>query len=133
MTNSCFCFASASFPEPITDLYSSGSTRNLHKSSAVPAEVKLKCNSLPVGAVPPTSGSFRLSRSRSNAGKTQDDVDLRSEDKEERLSLFERLFPRRSAKKKRKEEERLSGKMEVDGDTTRVSITEKVSCYILSN
>lgn len=83
---------------------------------------------MPVGAVPPTSGSFRLSRSRSNAGKTQDDVDLRSEDKEERMSLFERLFPRRSAKKKRKEEERLSGKMEVDGDTTRVSITEKVSC-----
>lgn len=97
-------------------------------------DVKLKCNSLPAGALPPTSGSFRLSRSKSNAGKSQDDASLRGGEREEKLSLFERLFPRRSGKKKKKDEmrdrdekivkEEKMAKMEVDGDT-RTSVNEE--------
>lgn len=92
---------------------------------------------MPAGVTPPTSESFRLSRSKSNAGKSQDDASLHGEEREEKLSLFERLFPRRSAKKKKKDEikdrdekifkEEKMAKMEVDGDTqTRVSEEKKV-------
>ncbi|XP_066154495.1 muscle M-line assembly protein unc-89-like isoform X2 [Euwallacea fornicatus] len=107
--------------EPITDLYSS-SVRNLHNSTLVPSEVKLKCNSLPAGVVPPSSSSFRLSRSKSNAGKSQDDSLRNEELREERVSLFERLFPRRSGKKKKKE----VVKMEVDSGRTSLSEEKKV-------
>ncbi|KAL1505648.1 hypothetical protein ABEB36_005165 [Hypothenemus hampei] len=89
--------------EPITELYSNSTNRSLQKLALVSPEVKFKCNSLPAGATPPSSNSFRLSRSKSNAGKSQDDASFQDEDKEEKLSLFERLFPRRSGKKKKKE------------------------------
>ncbi|CAG9762967.1 unnamed protein product [Ceutorhynchus assimilis] len=82
--------------EPITELSRRHQTLISH-------EVKLKCNSLPVGATPPTSESLRLIRSKSNAGKSQDDTVLDGPEREEKLSLFERLFPRRSAKKKKKD------------------------------
>ncbi|XP_050307761.1 uncharacterized protein LOC126744412 isoform X3 [Anthonomus grandis grandis] len=99
--------------EPITELYSYSARARVQQRGVVPHEVKLKCNSLPVGATPPTADSLRLSRSKSNAGKSQDDASVRGgEEREEKLSLFERLFPRRSGRKK-KREERIS-RMEVD-------------------
>ncbi|XP_048517519.1 uncharacterized protein LOC109538146 isoform X2 [Dendroctonus ponderosae] len=127
--------------EPITELYSS-TARSLRKTTLVPLEVKLKCNSLPAGVTPPTSDSFRLSRSRSNAGKSQDDANLDGEIREEKLSLFERLFPRRSGKKKKKEEARdreeklvqkeKIAKMEVDGNTRTSVNEERKSVHIRS-
>lgn len=68
-------------------------------------EKQLKCSSLPPGLLGPTDS--KLSRSRSNAGSRSQDVFAtlgeEQEDKEEKKSensIFARLFPRRSAKKK---------------------------------
>ncbi|XP_030767045.1 uncharacterized protein LOC115890830 isoform X2 [Sitophilus oryzae] len=121
--------------EPITELYSSATSR----TSALTAhiyETKLKCNSLPAGATPPTRDSFRLSRSKSNAGKSQDDAVLNGEEREEKLSLFERLFPRRSAKKKKKEEKggAKSGdvNVEVDGRSSFRRVVEEKPANLFS-
>ncbi|XP_076252506.1 uncharacterized protein LOC143191377 isoform X15 [Rhynchophorus ferrugineus] len=80
------------------------------------------------GVTPPTGDSFRLSRSRSNAGKSQDDAALPVQEKEEKLSLFDRLFPRRSGKKKKKEEKVMERNtiMEVDSGSAKRTSDEKV-------
>lgn len=70
-------------------------------------ETQFKCSSLPPGlAGPGLETTSKLSRSCSNAGsKSQDHFGTleEEEDKEEKSgsSFFERLFPRRSAKKKK--------------------------------
>ncbi|XP_076252490.1 uncharacterized protein LOC143191377 isoform X4 [Rhynchophorus ferrugineus] len=113
--------------EPIIELYSSTSRTSALTNPPRP-DIKLKCNSLPAGVTPPTGDSFRLSRSRSNAGKSQDDAALPVQEKEEKLSLFDRLFPRRSGKKKKKEEKVMERNtiMEVDSGSAKRTSDEKV-------
>lgn len=67
----------------------------------ISAETQMKCSSLPLGLVGPSSDLEKLPRSASNAGSKCDDVEEEKSDK----SFFERLFPRRSAKKKRSKQE----------------------------
>ncbi|XP_063905277.1 microtubule-associated protein 1B isoform X3 [Zophobas morio] len=76
-------------------------------------ETQLKCSSLPPGLVPPdaAAAASKLNRSRSNAGsKSQEQFAAVEEDgeKEERSdkSFFERIFPRRSAKKRKSKEDK---------------------------
>lgn len=73
-------------------------------------ETQLKCSSLPPGLAPP-GDSNKLNRSRSNAGsKSEDHFATLEEDveKEEKVdkSFFDRIFPRRSAKKRKSKEEK---------------------------
>ncbi|KAJ8969201.1 hypothetical protein NQ314_001872 [Rhamnusium bicolor] len=89
------------FAETITELYSMSTTRNL-------TETQLKCSSLPPGLAAPGSET-KLNRSKSNAGsKSQDHFSPLHEDaeKEEKPSLFERIFPRKSGRKKKSKEEK---------------------------
>lgn len=77
-------------------------------SSRTVTETQLKCSSLPPGLTPPGSDSNKLNRSKSNAGsKSQDHFGTLHEDhdKEEKLTLLERIFPRRSNRKKKQKEE----------------------------
>ncbi|XP_066154497.1 muscle M-line assembly protein unc-89-like isoform X4 [Euwallacea fornicatus] len=112
--------------------YGAPRRKNGQLSSALPATPEVNEDSsvrsvspesvTTAGVVPPSSSSFRLSRSKSNAGKSQDDSLRNEELREERVSLFERLFPRRSGKKKKKE----VVKMEVDSGRTSLSEEKKV-------
>lgn len=92
---SSFCFA-----ETITELYSMSTTRTF-------TDTQLKCSSLPPGLTAPGSET-KLNRSKSNAGsKSQDHFSpLHEEEKEERPSLFERIFPRKSGRKKKSKDEK---------------------------
>ncbi|XP_028136903.2 uncharacterized protein LOC114331514 isoform X2 [Diabrotica virgifera virgifera] len=85
--------------ESLIELYS--------MSSTILTETQLKCSSLPPGLTPPGSADSKLNRSKSNAGsKSQDLFSQLPEDaneKEEKLSLFDRIFPRKSGRKKKKE------------------------------
>ncbi|XP_068907149.1 fap1 adhesin isoform X7 [Tenebrio molitor] len=74
-------------------------------------ETQLKCSSLPPGLAAPGGDPTKLNRSRSNAGsKSQDHFATLEEDveKEEKTdkSFFDRIFPRRSAKKRKSKEEK---------------------------
>lgn len=102
------------FAETLTELYSMTSSRTV-------TETQLKCSSLPPGLTPPGSDSNKLNRSKSNAGsKSQDHFGTLHEDqdKEEKLTLLERIFPRRSNRKKKQKEESLFK------DEKRVEISE---------
>ncbi|XP_060530246.1 uncharacterized protein LOC132704331 isoform X3 [Cylas formicarius] len=92
--------------DQITELYSTAGTTNsaLTASNSGLTEIKLKSSSLPAGVMLSSSESFRLKRNKINSGRSQDDASLYEEEREEKLSLFERIFPRRSGKKKRKDE-----------------------------
>lgn len=79
-------------------------------TSRTVTETQLKCSSLPPGLIPPGSDSTKLNRSKSNAGsKSQDHFGTLHEDqdKEEKLTLLDRIFPRRSGRKKKQKEESL--------------------------
>ncbi|XP_031339614.1 uncharacterized protein LOC116168089 isoform X1 [Photinus pyralis] len=87
--------------ETVTELYSSSMSKNR-------TEIQLKCSSLPPGLAPPGNESNKLSRSRSSASsKSQDTFAILGEEEEDKddkksdNSIFSRLFPRRSAKKKK--------------------------------
>ncbi|KAJ8909573.1 hypothetical protein NQ315_002722 [Exocentrus adspersus] len=88
--------------ETIAELYSMSTTRTL-------TDTQLKCSSLPPGLTPPSE--TKLNRSKSNAGsKSQDHFSPLHEDaeKEEKPSLFDRIFPRKSGRKKKAKEEKES-------------------------
>lgn len=71
-------------------------------------DTQLKCSSLPPGLTAPGQET-KLNRSKSNAGsKSQDHFSPLHEDteKEEKPSLFERIFPRKSGKKKKSKDEK---------------------------
>ncbi|XP_008192214.1 titin homolog isoform X2 [Tribolium castaneum] len=74
-------------------------------------ETQLKCSSLPPGLAPPDADSSKLNRSRSNAGSKSEDhfatleEDVEREEKTDK-SFFDRIFPRRSAKKRKSKEEK---------------------------
>lgn len=73
-------------------------------------ETQLKCSSLPPGLTPPGLENNKLNRSKSNAGsKSQDHFSTlyEDQDKEEKLSIFGRMFPRRSGRKKKHKEDSL--------------------------
>lgn len=89
------------FAETITELYSMNTTRTL-------TDTQLKCSSLPPGLTAP-GAEIKLNRSKSNAGsKSQDHFSPLHEDaeKEEKPSLFERIFPRKSGRKKKSKDEK---------------------------
>ncbi|XP_056630254.1 uncharacterized protein LOC130440913 isoform X2 [Diorhabda sublineata] len=87
--------------ESLIELYSMSSTKTL-------TETQLKCSSLPPGLTPPGSTDNKLNRSKSNAGSKSQDIFSRlpedSNEKTEKLSLLERFFPRKSGRKKKKEQ-----------------------------
>jgi hypothetical protein len=96
----CLC----SFAETFTEHYSMSTKTTL-------TETQLKCSSLPPGLAAPGGDPTKLNRSRSNAGsKSQDHFATLEEDveKEEKTdkSFFDRIFPRRSAKKRKSKEEK---------------------------
>ncbi|KAJ8971588.1 hypothetical protein NQ317_002871 [Molorchus minor] len=103
--------------ETITELYSMSTTRTF-------TDTQLKCSSLPPGLTAPGAETTKLSRSKSNAGsKSQDHFSPLHEDteKEEKLSLLERIFPRKSGRKKKaKEEKQASMKQESKLDKEEV-------------
>ncbi|XP_044255566.1 uncharacterized protein LOC123005724 isoform X2 [Tribolium madens] len=74
-------------------------------------ETQLKCSSLPPGLAPPDGDPNKLNRSRSNAGSKSEDhfatleEDVEREEKTDK-SFFDRIFPRRSAKKRKSKEEK---------------------------
>ncbi|KAF5294886.1 hypothetical protein FQR65_LT10684 [Abscondita terminalis] len=93
--------------ESVTELYSKSVSMSKNRT-----EIQLKCSSLPPGLAPPGSETNKLSRSRSSASsKSQDaftalgEEDEDRDDKKSDSSLFARLFPRRSAKKKKSKQE----------------------------
>lgn len=82
-------------------------------------ETQLKCSSLPPGLTPPGPESSKLNRSKSNAGsKSQDHFSTLHEDqdKEEKLSLLDRIFPRRSGRKKKQKEENVTKEENIKHD-----------------
>ncbi|KAK4887753.1 hypothetical protein RN001_004024 [Aquatica leii] len=89
--------------ESVTELYSKSISMSKNRT-----EIQLKCSSLPPGLAPPGSETNKLSRSRSSASsKSQDafsalgEEDENKDDKKSDGSIFARLFPRRSGKKKK--------------------------------
>lgn len=65
---------------------------------------EIKCSSLPPGLAAPGSESTKLNRSKSNAGSNSQDLFNtvhEDKEKEEKVSLLERLFPRKSGRKKK--------------------------------
>lgn len=85
--------------ESLIELYSVSSTKTL-------TETQLKCSSLPPGLSAPGAESNRLNRSKSNAGSKSQDLFSKlpedNDEKEEKLSLLDRIFPRKSSRKKKK-------------------------------
>ncbi|XP_074037832.1 uncharacterized protein isoform X3 [Leptinotarsa decemlineata] len=101
--------------ESLTDLPSMNTPSML-------TEIQLKCSSLPPGLSGPGSES-KLNRSKSNAGsKSQDPFSPLHEEKEKegKLSLFDRIFPRKSGRKKKsKEEKEAKNEVKVEESKTR--------------
>ncbi|XP_018576363.1 microtubule-associated protein futsch isoform X3 [Anoplophora glabripennis] len=105
--------------ETITELYSMTTTRTL-------TDTQLKCSSLPPGLTAP-GAEIKLNRSKSNAGsKSQDHFSPLHEDaeKEEKPSLFERIFPRKSGRKKKSKDEK-DGASKHDVKVTREETVHK--------
>ncbi|CAH1159626.1 unnamed protein product [Phaedon cochleariae] len=83
--------------ETLTELYSMNTTRTV-------LDAQIKCSSLPPGLTAAGAEPSKLNRSKSNAGsKSNEFFSTLLEEKEEKLSLFDRIFPRRSGRKKKKE------------------------------
>lgn len=91
-------------------------------------EKQFKCSSLPPGLVGPGADSVKLSRSQSNAGSqlqnlitALEDEDVKEERKSE-SSFFGRFFPRKSGKKKKKDEKETICNKNEDHFTTNSEI-----------
>lgn len=100
--STCLCNLIFAFAETLTELYSMSTSTSIR---TLTTETQLKCSSLPPGLTAPGCDpeSSKLNRSKSNAGsKSQDHFGpLQEDDKEEKLSLLDRIFPRRSGRKKK--------------------------------
>lgn len=71
-------------------------------------ETQMKCSSLPPGLAPSVAldSAIKLARSRSNAGQDFIEEDPEKEERSTDKSFFDRIFPRRSAKKRKSKEEK---------------------------
>ncbi|RZC40464.1 microtubule-associated protein futsch, partial [Asbolus verrucosus] len=111
--------------EAVTELYSMSTKTTLTES-------QLKCSSLPPGLAAPGGDGSKLNRSRSNAGsKSQDhfatlEEDVEKEEKTDR-SFFDRIFPRRSGKKRKSKEERPSVTGTGTSTTTTIQTAQSYS------
>ncbi|KAF5270096.1 hypothetical protein FQA39_LY08508 [Lamprigera yunnana] len=124
-------------PEVTRELVTELSSNN-NSMSKTRTEIQLKCSSLPPGLAPPNAESNKLSRSRSSASsKSQDTFSALGEEDEERdekkseNSIFARLFPRRSGKKKKGKQENISTSVynvesdNIENTVTSVNVCEK--------